>query len=177
MAEKITLLDIFGYRPRQDNQPQREIEWVRFDKPDTVIEGRVLRASVRWDEDRNRRRGTLILETEDGKTLGISGTWATFVRLLQKADLHRDDYIKLHYRGTLAQLEVTDPEYAKAFKKAYENFMLFLKKRGRPIKYTKAPIATKIFDLEIINRAKRPEEVKAEIAEAKEAVSDLGGEE
>lgn len=155
MAEQISLIDVFGGERRREPLP--EVEWIRFDEPGTTVEGRVIYSNVKWDDERHRRRATIILETEDGRRVGISGTWTTFVRLLLKANLAKDDYIRLHYLGTLAQVEVTDPEYAKAFKAAYEDYMNFLKRRGRKIRYTRAPPMTKLFELEILHRAPRKE--------------------
>ena len=172
MVEQITLLDVFG-GPKRERQELPEVEWIRFDKPGISIEGRIIYVSTKWDEERNRRRATLILETEEGKRVGVSGNWTTFVRLINKANLKKDDRIKLYYRGTLAQLEVTDPEYAEAFKQVYESFMNYLKRRGRNIRYTKAPSNTKIFDMEILYRAPEPENTEAETEEIKQELEKL----
>ncbi|MBO8181130.1 MAG: hypothetical protein H0Z19_11790 [Archaeoglobus sp.] len=172
MPETITLLDVFGGGKR-NTEEQQEIEWVRFDQPDIAVEGRVTFVNAKWDEERNRRRATVILETEDGKRLGISGTWTTFVRLITKSGIKKDDRIRLHYRGTLAQLEVTEPDYANAFKQAYESYMLWLKRRGRNIRFTKPPAGTKIFDMEVLYRAPEPEETGSEKEEVKAEIENI----
>jgi len=173
MAEQITLLDVFG-GGNQEELP--EVEWVRFDQPGISVEGRVTYVNAKWEElpdGRKRRRATVILETEDGNRLGISGNWTTFVRLILKSGIKKDDRIKLNYRGTLAQLEVIDKEYAENFKKVYESYMLWLKRQGRNITYTRPPENTKIFDMEILYRAPEPEDVEAEAEEIKEALDKL----
>lgn len=171
MVEQISLIDIFGGNRKREPLP--EVEWVKFDKPGITVEGRVTYVNVRWDEQRNRRRATLILETEDGNRVGISGSWTTFVRLIQKANLAKDDRVKITYLGTLAQVEVTDPEYAEAFKQAYESYMNYLKRRGRNIKYTKPPAMTKLFGMEILERAP-DEETEEQLQEVAEQLEQLG---
>ena len=172
MAEKITLLDIFGSRVQQKELPKTR--WINFDTMGMEVEGRVLYVNVKWDEERNRRRATVILETEEGERVGISGSWTTFVRLIQKANLKKDDRIKIRYLGTLAQVEVVDAEYAKAFKEAYESYMEFLRRRGRNIRFTKPPAGTKLFELDVLYRAPEPEpETKPVDEETKEVIKQL----
>jgi len=172
MAEKFSLVDLVKNRVG-NREPLPEIEWVRFDEP-TTVEGRIVSVNIKWSEDREgrkRRRATIILETENGERLGISGTWSTFVRLVRRANLTKDDYVRVTYKGTLAQLEVLDPEYARLFKEAYEDYMEYLKRQGRPIKYTKAPPLTKVFEIEVLSRAPRQEEENLE--EIKEEIEKL----
>lgn len=172
MAEKITLLDIFGSRVKQKELP--ETRWINFDTMGMEIAGRVVYVNVKWDEERNRRRATVILETEEGERVGISGSWTTFVRLIQKANLKRDDRVRIKYLGTLAQVEVVDAEYAKAFREAYESYMEFLRKRGRNIRFTKPPAGTKLFELEVLYRAPEPEpETEPVDEETKEVIEQL----
>ena len=178
MVEQISLLDVFGGGTQ--NQELPEVEWVRFDQPGISVEGRVVYSNAKWEElsdGRKRRRATVILETEDGKRVGVSGNWTTFVRLVLKSGIKKDDRVKINYRGTLAQLEVIDKDYAENFKKVYENYMLWLKRQGRKITYTRPPENTKIFDMEILYRApeptNEPENTEAETEEIKQELENL----
>ncbi len=170
MVEQISLIDVFGGNRKKEPLP--EVEWVKFDKPGITVEGRVTYANIKVDNN-NRLRATLILETEDGKRIGVSGGWTTFVKLIRKANLKKDDFVRIRYYGTLAQVEVTDPDFASAFKSAYENYMEFLRRRGRNIRYTKPPAMTKLFGMEILERAP-DEETEEQLQEVAEQLEQLG---
>ena len=151
MAEKIGVLDVIKTaQPKTPEEPA--ISWVdrKSIKPGMSWEGSVEAYGEKTDtfewkgETRTVTSAYLILKHEDGTKTGMKFSWSQFRRLLKAANLNAGDKVRLKYLGTVSQQEVLNPElYDVLINSGYNE-------------------ATRLFEIEILERAPEPEEDKTE---------------